>query len=62
MDVTPYHITEASFDVDVRVSVSVPFFAWVFGFAGDMTIVGPESVRGRYLDALRIGMEEVSRE
>ena len=58
MEAEPYDITEETFDVDVQVSVSIPFFAWVFGFTGDMAIVGPEKVRQAYREALMRGMGE----
>lgn len=44
-DVTPENITKDTFDVTVDVSVSNTFFAWLLGYAGDMTIAGPEEVR-----------------
>lgn len=48
IDVTPENITDDTFDVTVSVSVSNPFFAWVAGFTGDMTIAGPADVKEAY--------------
>ena len=36
---------EGYFDVTVRVFVSVHFYAWIFGFTPDITIVSPDSVK-----------------
>ena len=52
-DVVPRNITENTFDVTVTVSVSNTFFAWVLGFAGDMTIAGPPEVKEAYAGLLR---------
>ena len=52
-DVVPRNITENTFDVTVPVSVSNTFFAWVLGFAGDMTIAGPPDVKEAYAGLLR---------
>ena len=56
-DVVPRNVTEDTFDVTVDVSVSNTFFSWVLGYAGDMTIAGPESVRESYIGLLRKEME-----
>ncbi len=52
-DVVPENVTEDTFDVTVTVSVSNTFFAWVLGFAGDMTIAGPEKVREQFIALLK---------
>lgn len=49
IDVEPENITENTFDVTVSVSISNPFFAWVAGFTGDMTIAGPADVKTAYI-------------
>ena len=59
MDAEPENITEDTFDVTVFVSVSNPFFAWVAGFTGDMTIAGPEKVRNAYKAMLHRCIEDV---
>lgn len=52
-DVVPENVTEDTFDVTVTVSVSNTFFSWVLGYAGDMTIAGPEKVKDAYIELLR---------
>ena len=46
----------------VDVSVSNPFFAWVLGYAGDMTIAGPENVKEEYRILLRRSLQEMNNE
>ena len=60
-DVTPQNITKDTFDVTVDVSVSNTFFAWVLGFAGDMTIAGPEEVKQQYISLLKQEIENSER-
>ena len=43
-------ISETQFNATVNVSTSKTFYAWVFRFAGQMRIAGPENVRKEYLD------------
>lgn len=59
IDVEPENITENTFDATVSVSISNPFFAWVAGFTGDMTIAGPEDVRSAYKAMLQRGLDDV---
>lgn len=59
IDVVPEKITENSFDVTVSVSISNPFFAWVAGFGGDMTIVGPVDVKIAYKTMLQRGLDDI---
>jgi len=40
---------EGYFDVTVRVFVSVHFYAWIFGFTPDITIVSPDSVKEEFV-------------
>lgn len=40
------------FDVTVRVTVSVHFFAWIMGFAPDMTVIAPDTVRDEMVATL----------
>ena len=54
----PENVTADTFDVTVDVSVSNPFFAWVLGFAGDLTIAGPEKVKREYARLLKRSMNE----
>ncbi len=58
MDVVPENITDETFDVTVSVSVSYPFFAWVIGFTGDMTIAGPADVKAAYKAMLQKGLDD----
>lgn len=55
--VQPFNVTEGSFDVAVRVSASTTFFSWVMGYAGEMTIAGPERVREMFRRTLQKGLE-----
>lgn len=57
-DVTPENVTADTFDVTVDVSVSNTFFAWVLGFAGDMTIAGPVKAREEYIGLLKREIDE----
>ena len=41
------------FIAEVNVSVSPTFFGWVFGFAGKIKIVSPQSVAAEYKKALK---------
>lgn len=46
------------FIVEVNVSVSPTFFGWVFGFAGKIKIVSPQSVAAEYKKALKKAISE----
>lgn len=59
IDVEPENITENTFDVTVSVSISNPFFAWVAGFTGDMTIAGPVDVKTAYKNMLQRGLDDI---
>ena len=59
IDVEPENITKDTFDATVSVSISNPFFAWVAGFTGDMTIVGPADVKDEYKAMLLKGLDDV---
>ena len=52
-DVIPENVSKDTFDVTVNVSVSNTFFSWVLGFAGDMIISNPKSVKEKYTALLR---------
>lgn len=52
-DVPIRNISEGFFETSVRVSVSAPFFAWVFQFGGNITILDPVSVKNDYLHMLK---------
>lgn len=58
-DVTPFNITEETFDVNIRVCVSTTFFSWVMGYVGDMTIAGPKRVCDAYRETMQKGIEGV---
>ncbi|MBQ6374430.1 MAG: WYL domain-containing protein [Clostridia bacterium] len=58
-DVELFNVTEETFDVNVRVCASATFFAWVMGYAGDMTIAGPERVQEAYVQLLQRGIADV---
>ena len=59
IDVVPENINEKTFDVTVSVAVSNPFFAWVAGFTGDMTIAGPPDVKDEYKAMLQRGLDDI---
>ncbi len=59
MDAVPENMNEETFDVTVSVAVSNPFFAWVAGFTGDMTITGPDHVKAEYKAMLRQALEDL---
>ena len=46
------------FVAEVKVSVSPTFFGWVFGFAGKIKIVSPQSVAAEYKKALKKAISE----
>jgi predicted DNA-binding transcriptional regulator YafY len=46
-------ISEILFKTTVTVATSKTFYAWAFRFAGQMRIVGPESVKQEYLEMAR---------
>jgi len=51
-DIDPFNIMEETFDVNVKVCASTTFFSWVMGYAGDMTIDGPERVQNAFRQLL----------
>ena len=50
-------ISDHKFKATVTVSASKTFYAWVFRFAGQMKIAGPESVKKEYLEMARKVLE-----
>jgi len=58
-DVEPFNITAKTFDVNIKACASTTFFSWVTGYAGDMTIVGPEQVCGAYRRALKQVLDSI---
>ena len=50
-----------AFDVTVPVSVTGTFFAWVFQFTGQMTILKPAGVKKKYQEMLAGAMKEIQR-
>lgn len=56
-EVEPFNITDVSFDVRIRVCPSATFFAWVLGFGGQITIIGPPHVTERYRSLLLTAAE-----
>ena len=51
-----------TFDVNVPVSVTGTFFAWVFQFTGEMRIIKPEYVKRGYTKYLREALDETLKE
>lgn len=51
-------VDEERFKVNVRVCASPTFYRWVFGWNGDMKVLGPESVKEAYREMARKVSEE----
>lgn len=60
-DVKLENITESTFDVTAEVAVSGTFFAWVFQYMGDMTVLGPEDVAQEYAFRLEKALHNVQK-
>ena len=52
------NITDETFDVTVPVSLSGTFFAWLFLFAGEMTVVKPENANNWYVSLLQDALDD----
>lgn len=50
--IRPENITDSTFDVTVPVSLSGTFFAWMFQFAGKMTVTAPEAAKEMYAEMM----------
>ncbi|MBQ7836777.1 MAG: WYL domain-containing transcriptional regulator [Clostridia bacterium] len=48
---------DSTFCATVTAHVSPIFFRWIFGFAGDITIAGPEDVCNKYKEMLKNALE-----
>ena len=60
-DIETERVSEGHFQAKVRVSASRTFYGWVFGFAGQIRITGPEKARAEYEDMARVALEGGSR-
>ena len=58
-DVTTEIHDEEHFSSEVDVVVSNVFFAWVFGFNGEVIINGPADVRQQYSEMVRKAVETI---
>lgn len=58
-NVKTYRFDEDSFHVITEVEVSQTFFGWIFGFAGDVRIIGPESVKDEYRKMIKTAWNQV---
>ena len=56
--IQPKNITGSTFDFSVTVCLSETFFAWVFTYAGGMTIVGPEKASEWYINMLQNALDD----
>ena len=56
-DIETERVSEECFQAKVRVSASRTFYGWVFGFAGQIRITGPEKARAEYEDMARVALE-----
>ncbi len=57
--VTISSVTQDTFDVTATVAVSGTFLAWVFQYAGRMTILSPEPVREMYAEMLSAAADDM---
>ena len=53
------NLTEDTFDVTEEVAVSGTFLSWLFQYAGNMMIVGPEDVRELYFRMLKAATDDL---
>ena len=58
-DVTTYANDMESFRVVVNVAVSHVFYSWVFGFCGKVKIKGPETVKEKYNELIRVAYTNI---
>lgn len=56
-DIKTEKISEIQFRAFVPVSASKTFYSWVFTFAGQMKIAGPETIKNEYMEMLKKAME-----
>ncbi len=52
------NVCKTTFEVTVPVRLSSTFYAWVFQFAGEMSILAPEGVREMYAASLQEAIDE----
>lgn len=57
--VTISSVTQDTFDVTATIAVSGTFLAWVFQYAGKMTILSPEPVREMYAEMLSAAADDM---
>ena len=57
-DVNIIRRDENSLDVSVTVHLSPTFYGWLFQFAGEMTVVGPEQVCEQYATRLQTAIDD----
>lgn len=50
---------EKSIEVTVKVHLSPTFFAWLFQYVGEMTVVSPEHVVRQYAERMGTGLDDV---
>jgi hypothetical protein len=50
--VTIFNANETTFDVSVTVSVSGTFLAWLFQYAGEIVLLGPQEAKDLYMQML----------
>ena len=53
IDVITYAYDMEHFRADVEVAISNVFFSWVFGFGGEVRILGPEAVKSEYIEMVQ---------
>ena len=59
IDVETSSLGSTHFKVTVDVSVSPRFFGWLFGFAGKISILGPEDVKQQYKSAVSQALDSL---
>lgn len=58
-NVKTYRYDTDSFHILTEVEVSQTFFGWVFGFAGDVQIIGPKRVKDEYRKMIKTAWNQV---
>ena len=58
--VTIFNTNETTFDVSVTVSVSGTFLAWLFQYAGEIVLLGPQEAKDLYMQMLNQARDDLA--
>lgn len=58
-DVVTHENDDETFTAVVNIAVSHIFYSWVFGFGGKVKIKGPDAVKEKYAEMLKMAVEEI---